>query len=64
MIFKWLSLVAGLVYIILGVAIIVYKYFFIILEPTVAYLLGIVILLYGILRIYRVLSKINNKGDE
>lgn len=62
--FNWLSLVTGLFYIVLGIVIIVYKFFFTLLEPAVAYPLGILVMLYGVFRIYRAVSKINNKGDE
>jgi uncharacterized membrane protein HdeD (DUF308 family) len=62
--FNWLSLVTGLFYIVLGIVVIFYKFFFIILEPTVAYPLGGVMILYGIFRIYRAVSKIKKSGDE
>ncbi|MBK1898164.1 DUF308 domain-containing protein [Chryseobacterium sp. YIM B02567] len=62
--FNWLSLVTGLFYIVLGIVVIFYKFFFIILEPTVAYPLGGVMILYGIFRIYRAVSRIKNSGNE
>lgn len=62
--FNWLSLVTGLFYIALGIVIIIYKFFFIILEPTVAYPLGAVIMLYGIFRIWRAVSRIKNTGND
>ncbi|SFT84323.1 hypothetical protein SAMN05421857_3656 [Chryseobacterium formosense] len=64
MMFNWLSLVTGLFYIILGIVIIVYKFFFTVLEPTVAYPLGGLVMLYGFFRIWRAVSKIKNKGDN
>ncbi|WP_258561932.1 C4-dicarboxylate ABC transporter [Chryseobacterium chendengshani] len=64
MMFNWLSLVTGLFYIVLGVVIIVYKFFFTILEPAVAYPLGAVVMLYGVFRIWRAVSKIKNTGDN
>lgn len=64
MMFNWLSLVTGLFYIILGIVIIIYKFFFTVLEPTVAYPLGGLVMLYGIFRIWRAVSKIKNKGDN
>ncbi|MFP7658268.1 MULTISPECIES: DUF308 domain-containing protein [Chryseobacterium] len=64
MMFNWLSLVTGLFYIVLGIVVIFYKFFFIILEPTVAYPLGGVMILYGIFRIYRAVSRIKNSGNE
>lgn len=62
--FNWLSLVTGLFYIALGIVIIIYKFFFIILEPTVAYPLGAVVMLYGIFRIWRAVSRIKNTGND
>jgi uncharacterized membrane protein HdeD (DUF308 family) len=64
MMFNWLSLVAGLFYIVLGIVVIFYKSFFAILEPAVAYPLGSVMILYGIFRIYRAVSRIKNSEDE
>jgi len=64
MMFNWLSLVTGLFYIVLGVVIIVYKFFFTLLEPAVAYPLGGLVMLYGVFRIWRAVSKIKNTGDE
>lgn len=64
MMFNWLSLVTGLFYIVLGIVVIVYKFFFTILEPAVAYALGVVLIIYGIFRIYRALSKIKKSKDE
>ena len=64
MMFNWLSLVTGLFYIVLGVVIIVYKFFFTILEPAVAYPLGALVMLYGVLRIWRAVSKIKNTEDN
>ena len=58
--FNWLSLVTGLFYIVLGIVIIVYKFFFTLLEPAVAYPLGGLVILYGIFRIWRAVSKIKN----
>ncbi|WP_324290987.1 C4-dicarboxylate ABC transporter [Chryseobacterium wangxinyae] len=60
MMFNWLSLVTGLFYIVLGVVIIVYKFFFTLLEPAVAYPLGGLVMLYGVFRIWRAVSKIKN----
>lgn len=64
MMFNWLSLVTGLFYIVLGIVIIVYKFFFTILEPTVAYPLGALVMLYGVFRIWRAVSKIKKTGDD
>ncbi|NMR35420.1 C4-dicarboxylate ABC transporter [Chryseobacterium aquaticum] len=62
--FNWLSLITGLFYIVLGIVIIVYKFFFTLLEPAVAYPLGGLVMLYGVFRIWRAVSKIKNTGDE
>jgi len=62
--FNWLSLVTGLFYIVLGIVVIFYKFFFTILEPGVAYALGGLLILYGIFRIYRAISKIKDSGNE
>ncbi|MDV7699101.1 C4-dicarboxylate ABC transporter [Chryseobacterium soli] len=64
MMFKWLSLVTGFFYIVLGIVVIVYKFFFTIVEPAVAYPLGALIILYGLFRIYRAILKIKNSNDE
>ncbi|ASE62869.1 C4-dicarboxylate ABC transporter [Chryseobacterium indologenes] len=62
--FNWLSLVTGLFYIVLGIVVIVYKFFFTILEPAVAYALGVVLIIYGVFRIYRAISRIKKSRDE
>ncbi|UPQ74212.1 MULTISPECIES: DUF308 domain-containing protein [Chryseobacterium] len=64
MMFNWLSLVTGLFYIVLGIVVILYKFFFTVLEPGVAYALGILLILYGIFRIYRAITKIKSSGNE
>nr|WP_300352411.1 C4-dicarboxylate ABC transporter [Chryseobacterium sp.] len=62
--FNWLSLVTGLFYIVLGIVIIIYKFFFTLLEPAVAYPLGGLVMLYGVFRIWRAVSKIRNTDDH
>ncbi|QXU47592.1 DUF308 domain-containing protein [Chryseobacterium sp. D764] len=64
MMFNWLSLITGLFYIVLGIVVIVYKFFFTILEPAVAYALGVVLVIYGIFRIYRAISRIKKSRNE
>ncbi|WP_185144655.1 DUF308 domain-containing protein [Chryseobacterium phosphatilyticum] len=64
MMFNWLSLVTGLFYIVLGIVVIVYKFFFTILEPAIAYALGGVLIIYGVFRIYRAISRIKKSRDE
>ncbi|KPH12314.1 C4-dicarboxylate ABC transporter [Chryseobacterium sp. ERMR1:04] len=62
--FNWLSLITGLFYIVLGGIVIYYKFFFTTLEPAVAYAMGGLLMLYGVFRIYRAVSKIKNSGNE
>ncbi|HBR12484.1 hypothetical protein SAMN05660493_01947 [Epilithonimonas bovis DSM 19482] len=58
--FNWLSLLTGFFYIVLGVVVILYKFFIIILEPNVAYMLGALLIAYGIFRIVRGIIRIKN----
>ena len=60
--FKWLSLLAGFIYIALGIVVIIYKYFVIVLEPNVAYALGALLIAYGLIRIIRAIKSVN-KND-
>ncbi|OCA70911.1 C4-dicarboxylate ABC transporter [Chryseobacterium artocarpi] len=62
--FNWLSLVTGLFYIVLGIVVIIYKFFFTILDPGVAYAMGGLLIVYGIFRIYRAVAKIKKSKDE
>ncbi|PKF74671.1 C4-dicarboxylate ABC transporter [Chryseobacterium sp. PMSZPI] len=62
--FNWLSLVTGLFYIVLGIVVIVFKFFFTVLEPAVAYALGAVLVIYGVFRIYRAISRIKKSRNE
>ncbi|WP_173426503.1 C4-dicarboxylate ABC transporter [Chryseobacterium angstadtii] len=64
MMFNWLSLVTGLFYIVLGVVVMYYKFFFTTLEPTIAYAMGGLLILYGVFRIYRAVSRIKDSGNE
>ncbi|GGG61533.1 C4-dicarboxylate ABC transporter [Epilithonimonas arachidiradicis] len=58
--FNWLSLITGVFYIVLGIVVILYKFFIIILEPNVAYPLGGLLIAYGIFRIVRAVFRIKN----
>ncbi len=58
--FNWLSLITGIFYIVLGIVVILYKFFIIILEPNVAYPLGGLLIVYGIFRIVRAIFRIKN----
>ena len=63
MMFNWLSFVTGFFYIVLGIVVIIYKFFIIPVEPNVAYPLGGLLILYGIFRIVRAFYKMR-KNDE
>lgn len=64
MVFNWLSFVTGFFYIVLGIVVIIYKFFIVILEPNIAYPLGGLLILYGIFRIVRAIYKIKQQNDE
>ncbi|SDL93906.1 Uncharacterised protein [Chryseobacterium taihuense] len=64
MMFNWLSIVTGLFYIVLGIVVITYKFFFIVLESSVAYALGAILVLYGIFRIVRGILRLKKSKDE
>lgn len=64
MVFNWLSLATGLCYVILGVFVIIYKFFVIYLEPNVAYGLGAILIVYGLFRTYRGFKKLQKSKDE
>ncbi|MDL1913511.1 MAG: C4-dicarboxylate ABC transporter [Bergeyella sp.] len=56
--FNWLSILAGIFYIILGVLVFWHKFFVVFLDPTVAYFFGCVLVLYGFFRIARGIYRI------
>lgn len=64
MMFNWLSLVTGFFYIVLGVVVIIYRFFIVSLEPNVALALGVILVLYGIFRLFRAINKLKNTRDE
>lgn len=64
MMFNWLSIITGFFYIVLGIAVIIYKFFVIILEPNIAYPLGGLLILYGLFRIGRTIYKIKASKNE
>lgn len=64
MLFNSLSLVAGLLYIIVGVFVIITKSFGTKLEPIPAYALGGILCAYGIFRIIRAIIRIKNKNEN
>lgn len=57
--YKWLSLVVGFLYIAFGVFIIVYRYKNII-ETSIAYPLGALLVVYGIFRFVRAILALKN----
>lgn len=64
MTFNWLSLVTGFFYIVLGVFVLVKKWFFTVLEPWIAFALGGLLVLYGIFRIVRAVYRIKQAKNE
>ncbi|SFI94636.1 hypothetical protein SAMN05421638_1662 [Kaistella treverensis] len=64
MIFNWLSLITGIFYIVLGIYVIIYKFFVIFLEPNIAYSLGGLLILYGLFRIVRSIYRIRQQKNE
>ncbi len=62
--FNWLSLVTGFFYILLGVFIILKLWFFVQLEANIAYILGGLMMLYGVFRIGRSIYRIKQNRDE
>lgn len=64
MMFNWLSMVIGFFYIVLGTAVITYRFFIISLEPNVSLALGIILILYGIFRLFRAFNKLKKPQDE
>lgn len=64
MMFNWLSLIAGFLYIVLGIVVIIYKFFVIFLEANIAYTLGSLLILYGFFRIGRAVYKIRQDKNE
>ncbi len=64
MMFNWLSIVTGFFYIVLGVVVIIFKFFIIPVESNIAYPLGVLLVIYGIFRVIRAIYKIKNNEDE
>ena len=64
MMFKWLTLITGICYVVLGVFVIIYKFFVITLETNIAYMLGALLILYGFFRIGRMLYRIRQDKNE
>jgi hypothetical protein len=62
--FNYLSILIGLFYIALGVFVIVYRFFLVQLDEMPSYLLGGLLILYGIFRIGRAIYYIRKKDEE
>ncbi len=62
MVFNWLSLVTGICYVVLGIFVIVYKFFVVYLEPNIAIALGALLIIYGLFRVYRAIKRIRPDG--
>lgn len=62
MLFNSLSFIVGGIYIIIGIFVINTKSFAIKLEPITAYILGCLLIIYGIFRIVRVILRLKNKN--
>ncbi|QIG90987.1 C4-dicarboxylate ABC transporter [Chryseobacterium sp. POL2] len=62
--FNWLSVVTGFFYAVLGVVVIIYKFFVVPIEPNLAYPLGALLVAYGIFRIFRAIKKIRESRYE
>lgn len=64
MMFNWLSLITGICYLILGVFVIIYKFFGITLDANIAYSLGGLLILYGFFRIGRAIYRLRQPKNE
>ena len=62
--FKWLSPIIGFFYIVLGVTVIIYKFFVVFLDELSAYALGALLIVYGFYRIYRGVSRFKQERYE
>lgn len=63
--FNWLSIFAGICYVILGVFVIIEKSFIVTdLQPNVAYGLGALICGYGIFRVARAVHNLKKQKNE
>ncbi|MCG7280999.1 C4-dicarboxylate ABC transporter [Chryseobacterium taklimakanense] len=48
----------------MGIFVIIYKFFVITLDPTVSYLLGGLMIVYGIFRIFRAVYRLRENKNE
>lgn len=61
--FNYLSILVGIFYIALGIFVIIYKFFVIQLEGVTPYLLGGLLIVYGIFRIIRAIYYLRKKDE-
>ena len=64
MMFNWLSLIAGILYVVMGIGIIIYKFYFVTLDPKIAIGLGILLIVYGIFRVVRTIIRLKTPQHE
>ena len=64
MLFNILSFVTGVFYILLGIVVLVYRFFVIQLDAIIAYPLGGLLIVYGFFRIMRAYYKYKEQKDE
>ncbi len=64
MAFNWLSMITGVFYVVLGIVVIVFKFFVIQLDPGVAYSLGALLVVYGLFRVGRAIHRIRMSNHE
>lgn len=64
MAFNWLSILTGFFYMVLGVFIILKKWFFVPLEDFVSYSLGTLMIAYGIFRMGRAIYRMKKEKNE
>lgn len=62
--FNYLSIFTGLAYIVLGILVFTYQQFAVPLDEMVAYILGGIMIIYGIFRVLRALYKIKKQKQE
>lgn len=62
--FNYLTIIIGFFYIALGIFVIIYKFFIIQLEGVTPYMLGGLLIAYGLFRIIRTIYYLRKKDDE
>ncbi|MDO4764151.1 MAG: C4-dicarboxylate ABC transporter [Flavobacteriaceae bacterium] len=64
MLYNSLSLIAGMLYIAVGVFVIITKSFSVELDPMIANILGGLLCLYGVFRIVRAIIRLKRKNND